>query len=262
MFGLAKSQLYELRKRYGLWLFRHSGRKQANAEILRQLHNRYMGRRCFIVGNGPSLKPADLDRICENGDLSFASNKIDKIFPQTRWRPTFYSIMDEAYQYTLLETMNNVPAQVKFFRMNSYPVTRRVIGNVVWVNTDGNRSLLDHPKFSENCSKVVYTIASVTYAMFELAVHMGIREMYIIGCDNSYGIEKRKDGTIVNNGTHSYFTGSDEKSDKVVGSPWEMNIAYEYARQYADAHGIKIFNATRGGHLEAFKRVDFDTLFQ
>ena len=40
-----------------------------------------------------------------------------------------------------------------------------------------------------------------------------------------------------------------------------MDIAYDYARKYADSNGIKIYNATRGGCLEAFQRVNFDSLF-
>ncbi len=251
----------QLRQSWGSLCFCFSGRRRDNAERLKGLSNRYQGSRCFIVCNGPSLKVEDLERIHENGDFSFASNKIDKIFPQTAWRPSFYTIMDETYQYTMLETMKKVPADIKFFRRNSYSVTRKAGGNCVWLNADGDRALLENPKFAEDCTDVVYTIATVTYTMFELAVHMGFRELYIIGCDNSYGIEKRKDGTIVKHGTASYFAGSDEKSDKIAGATWEMNVAYEYARKYADAHGIKIMNATRGGHLEAFERVDFDTLF-
>ena len=41
-----------------------------------------------------------------------------------------------------------------------------------------------------------------------------------------------------------------------------MISAYKSAKKYADAHGIKIYNATRGGKLEVFERVDFDTLFK
>lgn len=35
---------------------------------------------------------------------------------------------------------------------------------------------------------------------------------------------------------------------------------FEAAKRYADSHGIKIYNATRGGNLEVFERVDFDSL--
>lgn len=38
-------------------------------------------------------------------------------------------------------------------------------------------------------------------------------------------------------------------------------MTFEKAREYADGHGIKIYNATRGGKLEVFERVNFDKLF-
>ena len=37
--------------------------------------------------------------------------------------------------------------------------------------------------------------------------------------------------------------------------------AYEVAKENAEKKGIKIYNATRGGKLEVFERVDFDSLF-
>lgn len=249
----------QLRKKWSLYLF--FKQKQDNDRNLKSLQNCHKGRRCFIICNGPSLKPEDLTMIHKKGDISIASNKIDKIFSQTEWRPTYYVITDNGYQFSLLDTMKKIPAKVKFFRQESFMVTSKAGGKCVWLNVDGDRTLLEDPKFSEDASEVVYAIGTVTYTMLQLAVYMGMREIYIIGCDNSYGLERKKDGTIVNNGTASYFAGSDSKSDKNVGSTWEMNIAYEYARIYADEHGINIYNATRGGHLEAFERVSFDCLF-
>lgn len=66
--------------------------------------------------------------------------------------------------------------------------------------------------------------------MLQIAVSMGIRDIYIIGCDNSYGKEVKKDGTVVDNGTVSYFAGSDPKETKHAAATWEMDIAYEYAK--------------------------------
>lgn len=235
--------------------------KKRNKQKLEEFRDCHRGRRAFIVCNGPSLKAEDLEKICENGDISFASNKIDKIFSQTLWRPTYYTVMDGGYQYTLLKTMKKIPAKAKFFRDESYYVTCRAKGNCLWLNTDGNRKLLDAPRFSEDASKVVYTIGTVTFAMLQLAVYMGIREIYIIGCDNSYGIMVQKDGTVVQTGKNSYFVGADNQDQSIAASVWEMSIAYKHARDYADSHDIKIYNATRGGCLEAFERVDFDTLF-
>ena len=41
-----------------------------------------------------------------------------------------------------------------------------------------------------------------------------------------------------------------------------MIIAYRKAKKYADAHGVKILNASRGGMLEEFERVNFDDIFK
>ena len=38
-------------------------------------------------------------------------------------------------------------------------------------------------------------------------------------------------------------------------------LAYKSTREYCDKNNIKISNATRGGKLEVFDRVDFDKLF-
>lgn len=40
-----------------------------------------------------------------------------------------------------------------------------------------------------------------------------------------------------------------------------MMKAYEKAEEYSRKHGFRIYNATRGGNLEVFERVCFDSLF-
>lgn len=238
-----------------------SGARHRSKLQLEDLRDTYHNTRAFIVCNGPSLKADDLTLLHERGEITFACNKIDKIFPQTAWRPTYYAVLDETYQHSLLATMNAVSAKVKFFRKESYLTTRKVKGNKIFLNAIGGRELLEDSKFSEDASQCIYTIATTTYSLMQLAVYMGIREIYIIGCDNSYGLEIMQDGTVVDTGRQSYFAGSKESEQKTAASPWEMNIAYEFARKYANSHNIRIYNATRGGYLEAFERVDFDTLF-
>ena len=38
--------------------------------------------------------------------------------------------------------------------------------------------------------------------------------------------------------------------------------AFMDLKEFAEARGVEIYNATRGGKLEVFPRVDFDDLFQ
>jgi hypothetical protein len=63
-----------------------------NTRGLRALAGRHRGRRGVAIGNGPSLRVEDLDRL--RGGITFASNKIFLAFDQVAWRPTFHSCSD------------------------------------------------------------------------------------------------------------------------------------------------------------------------
>jgi hypothetical protein len=77
--------------------------------------------------------------------------------------------------------------------------------------------------------------------------------------------EVGKDGVIVStsadvNHFHPDYFGSgyryhDPKVER-------MEKAYLVAREFASKNGMKIFNATRGGRLEVFPRVEFERLFE
>ena len=54
------------------------------------------------------------------------------------------------------------------------------------------------------------------------------------------------------------------KMDQVNAGVYHVDLimkGYICAKRFCDEHGIKIYNATRGGKLEVFPRVDFDEVF-
>lgn len=233
-------------------------RNMRNILVMKDIHKNKRG---FIICNGPSLSADDLTKIHDNGDISIASNKIDMIFGRTQWRPTYYTVFDYSYARTLLDTMNKMECEQMFFPIDSYRSTGRVKrDNIVWLNTNNpNEKVL----FSEDLTQYIHPWFTVTYSMIQILNWMGIKEMYIIGCDNSYAKTKNEDGSITTNNHSSHFEGyASKKKDKTMAvAIHELDKAYFYARDYADKHGIKIYNATRGGYLEAFERVNFDNLF-
>jgi len=56
------------------------------------VRNRHVGRRGFVVGNGPSLGMADLEALSD--EICIASNKIYLAFDDVSWRPAYYSVSD------------------------------------------------------------------------------------------------------------------------------------------------------------------------
>lgn len=227
---------------------------------IKKFKNIHAGKRCFIIGNGPSLRGSDLDKL--KGEITFAANRIDPIFEETTWRPNYYCAFDDGFiknkdNHKFIELID---CDMKFLRKQVYYYSRNIKGNKCYLNTKYSRKYLNNPKFSNDISKYVYTIGTVTYTAIQIAAYMGIKEIYFIGVDNSYQFERKKDGTLhQNNDTKNYF------GSKVINNGfsavYEMDIAYKAAKDYADKNGIKIYNATRGGKLEIFERVGFDTLF-
>lgn len=119
---------------------------------------------------------------------------------------------------------------------------------------------LDHlgsemPFFSTKMEHCVYEGTTVTYACIQMAVYMGFQEIYLLGVDFNYSND------LYDEKNHFKGYQSDKKVRLNVVYPERMQAAYKSARHYAGEHGIKICNATRGGKLEVFERVDFDTLF-
>ena len=103
--------------------------------------------------------------------------------------------------------------------------------------------------FSDDPYAIVYHGMTVTYSAMQLAVYMGFKEIYLLGCDCDYSGEKQ------------HFMDYGLKTETADNPESKAIAAYTTAKNYADEHGIKIYNATRGGKLEVFERVDLDSLF-
>ena len=97
-----------------------------------------------------------------------------------------------------------------------------------------------------------------------MAVYMGFDEIYLIGIDHTFSriIDENgnvHDGKLTKGEEHASFLGNYNMPN---GSEvYKVENAYRAARQYGEENNIKIYNATRGGELEIFERVTFDTLF-
>lgn len=235
-------------------------KERGSIREIKKFKNIHKGKRCFIVGNGPSLKGEDLEKL--KGEITFAANRIDPIFKETTWRPTYYCAFDDGF---IKDTENHrfiesVDCEMKFFRKQGYYYSRSIKDKKTFLKSRYSEKYLDTPKFSEDISKYIYTIGTVTYVSIQIAIYMGIREIYFIGVDNSYANERKKDGTLVKNENSKNYFG-DEKINEGFSAVYQMDIAYEAAKKYADKNKIEIYNATRGGKLEIFERRDFDKLF-
>jgi len=223
--------------------------------------NSVQGGRCFIIGNGPSLLVEDLEILYKTNQVSFAVNNIFKIFDKTIWRPTYYFAHD-SFMFLENDFFNQIN-QMKFPKFMAMHFARKVFFNEYVYYYGLDASPLDcysppRPKFSNNIESM-YRGGIIIYAAIQAAVSMGYDEIYLIGIDHKYDAEVSHDGTIIEHNVKRHFYENDSAFKPAL--LYVMDASFKCAREYCESHNIKIRNATRGGALEVFERVDFDSLF-
>ncbi|MBR3622281.1 MAG: DUF115 domain-containing protein [Selenomonadaceae bacterium] len=225
--------------------FYHSNRlpRYFNGSIAK-LKNKYKNlKRCFIVATGPSLRKQDVERIKNNGEFCISVNRIFLL--DTVWRPDIYMVTDSVFMMEEKEKIKNYNVKLKIYADCNTPPDDK--GEVVHVVSD---VCDENPRFSEDVAQMIYGGGTVTYAAIQFAVYLGIKNIYLLGVDCDYKIGSR---------TNHFYEICD--GDKIDHKTDKMIRAFKVAQIYALQNGLHIYNATRGGKLEVFERVDFDSLF-
>lgn len=237
-------------------------RKYQNSEdsrYIKTLKNSCSGERCFIIGNGPSLTREDLSLLVN--EKTFAFNRIYQMYQYADWRPTYYMVMDSS----IIQKMNqeeekkldaeyiflaNKKLTQKYKNQNAHQMFLKGVASV-----NKKRAIVN--QLSEDVSQYFSITQSVTIQAFELAFYMGFKEIYLLGVDHSYTVEIDINGKKhTNKNVVSHFKEDSDKSPCFIYKD-ALTKEFEICKRYADQHGIKVVNVTRGGKLEVFER---DTL--
>lgn len=216
---------------------------------LRSYRNCHNGR-CFIIGNGPSLRNSDLERLMELGETTFACNSLIKLFDEISFSPTYYFAQDNKIILDNKEEISNYKG-TRFVK--AHYAKRYHIPGVTYYNMLFRQNPIG---FSNNIPNVVYSGQTVTYSMIQFAAYMGFKEIYLIGVDCNYS----GGNSVITQ--ESYFDPRLFNNKRSYAAP-EVDtnlLAYARAKEVCDKQGIKIYNATRGGKLEIFERADLNKI--
>ena len=248
----------------------------ANPEI-RKFKDIHKNKRCFLIGNGPSLTADDLTVLHNNNEVTFACNAISKIFSKTPWRPNYYAVQDRLFLQHQAMMLSETDAEHKFFPMldtytkhfNPFEIKKLLLngkGNVVFFH-QARVSEQDELPFSSDASKVIYLCGTIMYAMFQLAVFMGCREIYLLGVDGGTTSPINQD-EYLSKKQHFYkedkkwieqlHFGSGHTSEHIKKS---IIRAYNAAKKHADGNEILIKNTTLGNKIKIFDYICFNSLF-
>lgn len=265
MYRTIRNLISRLFKAFSVILYYVTGTHIVSQYRIKKLKNIYKGQRIFVVCNGPSLKPEDLTKIYNAGYKSIGMNQIAYVYPNTPWRVNILVCTDGCIFWKKSKKMiQECEADYKVFNRKDFLTSLSYNGKKIYVHCIGDSILLDEPKFSEDLLKKYYCIGTTAYESIEWARYLGAKEIYLIGCDMSYAVNANQDGSIYYNtsgGNHFYEKDKDELSHVKPVQTWQQKLAHRAADDYSRSNGFRIYNATRGGCLEEYERVDFDSLF-
>lgn len=215
----------------------------------------HRGKRCFIVATGGSLTIEDLNKLHEAGEYTISMNRIIEAFDHTEYRPDYYVVADSLIAEQLADeiiNMNGVERFCAYYFHEFYSnFGSGIVNDYVEISVKDKRNQLFSPDFS----KVAIGGGTVTYTCLQLAVYLGFTNIFLLGVDFDYN---GKEPELV-----THFYGQGKRKIRVNKFDYELQLqSYKAAKRYADNNNCKIYNATRGGALEVFERVNFDELFK
>ena len=222
-----------------------------------------MVKRCFILGNGPSLNKVDLTLL--KNEITFGCNKIYLNYDKMGYAVYTYFIIDRN-DFLCYGTSGMVrdylkkPENIKVF-ITADADAFFVGVPEIRVKTTGNYA----PPFTEHYDPICTSVVMIAEAMKQ-----GYKEIYLIGVDLYYDM--------------SLFSHTSDRNDVKLVKPdtshftehyWDdmtFNVATDQNNRLIQCHtrladyikiiGVRVFNAGVGGCADMFPRVDYYSLFK
>lgn len=231
-------------------------RLRRSQRAVKAFHNVHQAQRCFILGNGPSLRQTDLTRL--KNEYTFGLNRIYLLFPELGFETTYYVSVNTLVIEQSAEEIRNLPTP-KFITWRARRWTRGD-DRVVLLDTD----YTGPENFSGDMTGRVFEGSTVTYVALQLAYYMGFDEAILIGVDHSFSTKGQANATVVSQGDdpNHFAPGYFGK-----GFRWQLpdlpasERAYRLAKSAYEDSGRRIVDATIGGKLQVFPKVNYDDLF-
>lgn len=223
------------------------GKYQDRKNKILALKNSNSSYRCFILGSGPSVNKQDLSKL--RNEFLIAVNQSYLITANNYgFFPNYICLSDCGFYEKIRETYELLPSKIVF----STGTNGKVGINYKATNLAGIIKLNTFKKvwkgnFSINLEKGVYMSNTVIIDLaIPLAIYMGFKEIYLLGCDTEES-------------GYAYKNMEEHKVTKQAILP-EVFASYSTVKRFSDNIGVKIINAGFGGKLESFPRVKLEDI--
>jgi hypothetical protein len=251
---------------------RHFGPRNA---AIGKLEGRHAGeRRCYVIGNGPSLKGMDLRPMA--GHCTIGANSFYKHPDAAAIGLKYLCIFDPHFMQDLpraVDWHNTVAAKLPDTTMLLHHSAQPLVARhglypgreVYYVRSGFHTRELKYVDFDFRRPRNIGMTTGSSIAI-PLAIYLGFKEIVLVGFDCNWLADTG--GSYHFYDTHEYFPEFDSLSSDNRGYGYEAFLkiilrefeSHRLIRARAEAMGVRIVNATRGGLLDAYERADYDVL--
>lgn len=229
--------------------------RRDSIQRLAELRDAHRGKRCFIIGNGPSLKQTDLSKL--KGEYTLGQNRIYLAFPDIGFSTSYYLSVNDL----VIEQCAQDIQRLQMPRFVSWRARK-------WLNPQDNlyfiHTTYTGEKFATDIRDRIWEGGTVTYTSLQVAYYLGFSQVILVGVDHNYVTQGKPNETVISQGDDpnhfdpGYF-GKGFRWQLPDLVQWEE--AYRLARRTYEADGRSVVNATIGGKLKVFPCVDYNDLF-
>lgn len=235
----------------------------------------HAGERGFILCTGPSIKSMDLIRLKNEKTIAVNSFYLHKecnlISPDYYCVPTVDAEFNDDVRKKFLSEVQQSVLDTTFF----YSITENEIIEKMEeykyrnVNYMSFSFIPNYINADIDLTGLVMGPQSVSIMALELALYMGFQEIYLLGTEHDNWITQKYTHfydykeSIISRESESESAQGDELNEvrNILKCNYNLWRQYQIIKQIAERKGTKIYNATKGGVLDIFERVDYDTLF-
>jgi hypothetical protein len=235
--------------------------------------DRHRGRRCFVIGNGPSLAAQDVSRL--GAELTFVMSGFWKHPAVEDWQPSYYFLADPLFFDGsaplarffdgLRSRISSTTFVVPLYARRSVEQTA-ILPPAAPVHYVAFRGRLHHGLRSEpDLTKRIPAVTSVSQLAIMAALYMGCSPIVLLGLDHDWLAQRGLDRHFYSGRTvddHPEAHGDLERYPyaELLDSSLRLWRGYDALRTLAARKGVRIVNATEGGFLDVFERARYEDL--
>lgn len=219
---------------------------EKNIDRIKEIRDIHKGKRCFVIGTGPSLNKTDFSLL--KNEILFGVNNLYAGYDKFKISPQYYVVSDRVVWERHYERILRLDTTLFIWDcvdINFIPKNRKDIISIHRLD-----SISDNTPLSLDITRGTNWGRTVILDLcLPICYYMGFEEVYLLGCDCDYSGLHRFDGSR----TECVACGA-------IGD-WEeiFDLYKRYKKVYED-NGREIINSTVEGKLEIFKRESLEDI--